>query len=143
MLDIPTQIAHTVATMNQLLRESFIKYGSINVITGLTHHTYEALFYVVSRCDQVYNVTTCPIEHLDVQAFLLPVSQRFNQACFNGRRLIAFNVATLRDVERVTDFQFFPNLDSDDKKQLLGRTTVDSKLVVDPIISTSKMGKMQ
>ena len=80
---------------------------------------------------------SCPIEGLDVQAFLLPLRSRFNGACVGERDAVALHVATLRDVERVTGLRFFPHLSADAKLQLLTRTSLDSRLVVEPARSTA------
>lgn len=137
MLALPLHMTSLVKTMMHLLAEAVAVHGEINVISGPTRHHSPALFYVVTACIErndtaEFNQTKCPVEKLELQAFLLPLRQRLNQACVVNEDFIAFNVATLKDVERVTDLRFFSSLSLKDKRSLLIRTTLDSKLVVNP-----------
>lgn len=131
-------MSSVIQTMTQMLVEAATIHGSLNVISGPTRHHSAALFYIITACspnsstDGSWNFTTCPIEHRDLQAFLLPVRPTKYHNCFSDQDFIAFNVATLKDVELVTDFIFFPDLPIEDKLSLLTKTTLESKLVLDP-----------
>lgn len=121
-----------------MFSEASVSSGPLHVISGPTRHHPASVFFVVTACktnnnDGEWNLTTCPVEHRDLQAFLLPVHQwKYQNSCISDRDFIAYNVATLKDVERVADFQFFPDLPLEDKLSLLSRTTLDSKLIIDP-----------
>jgi len=137
LLELPSRTSHLVKIINELLKQVASRYESINVITGLTHHHSAAIFYVVSACDVAadgnqVNLSTCPLDLLRLQAFLIPVESKFNQACIEDYQFVALHVASLKDVERVTKFNFFPDLSGEDKLDLLTRTTLSSHLLVDP-----------
>ena len=145
LLEIPSHMPDLLKTMSKLLAKASRKHGRINVISGPTRHNLPAIFYVISAClnndnnDTQSNFTDCPVESRDLQAFLLPLRQRLNADCVRNEEFIAFNVATLKDIERVTDLHFFPNLPMEEKLNLLIRTTLESRLVVDPDISMPSM----
>lgn len=126
-----------IKTMVQMLDEASVSRGPLNVISGPTRHHSPALFYVVTACKVndtagEWNLTSCPVKHREIQAFLLPIRHWKYQTCVSERDFIAFNVATLKDVEQVTDLVFFPDLPTEEKLILLARTTLDSALVIDP-----------
>ena len=139
LLEVPSKMTNVIDTMIQLLTEAAQTHGHINVISGPTRHHSPAVFYVITACmnsndtetSDSWNVTTCPIDQRELQAFLLPVQQwTEKEACISERNWIAFHVATLLDVERVTGFHFFPDLPVEDKLNLLSRTAIDSTLVI-------------
>jgi len=136
LIQLPSKASQLIQTMNELVKETASRFDSINVITGLTHHHSAAVFYVISTCvatdENQWDLTTCPIKQRRLQAFLLPVEMRFNQNCMDNYEFIAFHVASLSDIERVTKFNFFPDLPYDDKLDLLTRTILSSELVIDP-----------
>lgn len=137
LLELPSRTSQLIKIMNELLKQTASRYRSINVITGLTHHHSAAIFYVITACDVAsdsnpMNLTTCPIDLLRLQTFLLPVESKFSQSCIDDYQFVAFHVASLKDVERVTKFNFFPGLSYEDKLDLLTRTTLSSHLLVDP-----------
>jgi len=138
LLEVPSGIAHFLTAMIQMLSEASVSRGPLHVISGPARHHSASVFFVVTACkinstSGEWNLTTCPVEHRDLQAFLLPVRQwKYQNSCISDRDFIAYNVATLKDVERVTDFQFFPDLPMEDKLNLLARTTLDSTLITDP-----------
>lgn len=137
LLELPPSTSQLIRIMNELLKQTASRYESINVITGLTHHHSAAIFYVISTCDVAtdgnpMNLTSCPIDLLRLQAFLLPVESKFSKACIDDYQFIALHVASLKDVERVTKFNFFPDLSLEDKLDVLTRTTLSSHLVIDP-----------
>jgi len=121
-----------IKTMTLLLMKASANHKNLNIISGPTRHHSPALFYVVSTCleSERNSTDTCPIEFRELQAFLLPIRQRLNGACLSNEDFIALNVASLKDVERLTDLKFFPNLSIEEKTDLLTRTVADSKLVV-------------
>ena len=127
-----------IKTMTELLDEASEVHGPLNVISGPTRHHSPALFYIITACKLNsngvgdWNLTNCPIQHRELQAFLLPILHRKYQKCVSERDFIAFNVATLKDIEQVTNLIFFPDLTIEDKLRLLARTTLDSFLVIDP-----------
>lgn len=132
-------MTNVIDTMIQLLIGAAETHGHINVISGPTRHHSPAIFYVIIACAKSnettdsWNLTTCPTDQRELQAFLLPVQQWAEQeACMSERNWIAFHVATLLDVERVTGFNFFPELPVEDKLNLLSRTAIDSTLVINP-----------
>ena len=130
LLELSPRTAHLISTMNQLLTETLQKHGSINVISGLSRRT-SSLFYVVTTClEDKWNLTSCPTEQRDMQAFILPTESKFNEACLEDREFIAYHVATLEDVERITQFHFFPDLPLEEKLIFLTRTTLASNLVI-------------
>ena len=126
--------------INELIGQSWLERRLVNVITGPTLDTYESVYYVVSSCSAPYadNMAVCPVEERQVQAFLLPRRSLLSAGTCGGggggdrRTEIARNVASLRDVERLTGLVFFPNLAARDKLQLLARTPLESRLVLDP-----------
>lgn len=125
--------------MTQLLKRAYSNKGPIHVVTGITGDTSMTMFYVVTSCDledstqNEWNITYCPVERRDIQAFLLPANQWIrNQECTTNEEFIAFNVATLKDVESVTRFDFLPDLSAEEKAQLLSRTILGSNLVIEP-----------
>ncbi|XP_032780225.2 ectonucleotide pyrophosphatase/phosphodiesterase family member 3 [Daphnia magna] len=138
LLEVPSSISHFLETMTDMLAEASISRGPLNVISGPTRHRPASIFYVVTACKVdvtvgEWNHTTCPAEYRDLQAFLLPIGGwKYQGACTSDRNFIAYNVASLIDVEQVTGFQFFPDLPLEDKLSLLARTTLDSALVLDP-----------
>lgn len=138
LLEIPAEMSGVIQTMTQMLADAAAIRGTLNVISGPTRHHPAAQFYVVTACrsnttvENSWNVSSCPAEDNDLQAFLLPIRQWKYQTCNSDRDFIANNVATLKDVEKVTDFVFFPDLPIEERLNLLVRTTLDSKLVVDP-----------
>lgn len=127
-----------IETMIQMLNEASRTHGPLNVVSGPTRRHSPAVFYVVTACkwnsstEGNWNLTTCPIEYRDLQAFILPIQSLKYQNCISERDFIAFNVATLKDVEKVTDLIFFPDLPIEDKLNLLAKTTLGSNLLVDP-----------
>lgn len=138
LLEVPSKISQLITAMNEILAEATETGAPLHVISGPTRHSPAALFYVVTACNinatitGEWNITTCPIENRDLQAFILPVEQPVYQTCISDREYIAFNVATLKDVEDVTEFYFFPDLPIEDKLNLVTRTTLDSRLLIDP-----------
>ena len=136
--------AHLRHAMVQLLAETWTRVGPIYVISGVVRSPpYPSMFYVVIRCtDEPQEAQEETADHplarcatadaLDVQSFLLPTAPRWNAGCINDRRFIAYHVASLNDVERVTGLHLFPRLSSEAKVELLTRTTLASRLVVDP-----------
>lgn len=138
LLEVPSGIAQFIQTMTKMVSEASVSRGPLHVISGPTRHHLASIFFVVTSCKTnstvgEWNLTTCPVDHRDLQAFLLPVRQwKYQHSCISDRDFIAYNVATLKDVERITNFQFFPDLPMEDKLNLLSRTTLDSTLVVDP-----------
>ena len=141
LLEVPMKMSNIIDAMIQLLSEAAETYGQINVMSGPTRHHSPAIFYVVTACINSneteifdsWNLTSCPIDQRELQAFLLPVQQwTEKEACISDRDWIAFHVATLLDVERATDLHFFPDLALAEKLNLLSRTTIDSTLVINP-----------
>ena len=138
LLEVPSGIAQFIQTMAKMVSEASVSRGPLHVISGPTRHHLASIFFVVTSCKTnstvgEWNLTTCPVDHRDLQAFLLPVRQwKYQHSCISDRDFIAYNVATLKDVERITNFQFFPDLPMEDKLNLLSRTTLDSTLIVDP-----------
>lgn len=138
LLEVPSGMSTVIETMIQMLNEAAAIHGPLNVVSGPTRHHSPAVFYVITTCklnsstDGNWNLTTCPVEYRDLQSFILPIQSLKYQNCISERDFIAFNVATLKDVEDVTDFIFFPDLPTEDKLNLMTKTTLDSKLLVDP-----------
>lgn len=124
--------------MTKLLARAYMNKGPLNVVTGIVSEPSVTVFYVVLSCSADFtqgewNLTYCPIEQRDVQAFLLPSKQWMrSQECTTHEDFIAFNVASLKDVENFTGYDFFPDLSAEEKAQLLSRTVLGSSLVVQP-----------
>lgn len=138
LLEMPLETQRLTEAMVRLLNEAAATHGSLNVVSGPTRHHSPAIFYVVTACRTngtrtgTWNLKSCPIENRDIQAFIIPVRPLKYERCFYERDFIAYNVATLKDVELVTDFSFFPELPIEDKLRLLSKTTFRSNLVIDP-----------
>jgi hypothetical protein len=134
-LQLPQGMSHLTDAMTELLRETLTrKRKPINVISGRSRYHYPALYYIVSTCssDSDGDWSNCPMEDRDLQAFLLPIRNRYQGKCLSNRKFIAYHVATLKDVEDVTGLRFFPRMSIDDRLEILGWTTQQSRLVLDP-----------
>lgn len=132
-------MSSVIHTMTRMLADAASVRGTLNVISGPTHRSPAAIFYVVTAChfndtadENNWNLTSCPAEFKDIQSFLLPIRQWKYQKCISDRDFIAYNVATLKDIEDLTDLVFFPDLPIEERLNLLTRTTLDSNLVINP-----------
>lgn len=131
-MEVPSYMSPLINKMNLLLMKASMSNKHLNVISGRTNRDLSTLFYVVSTCldPRRASIYTCPIELRAYQAFLLPLRQNLNGACLSDEKFIALNVASLKDVERVTGLNFFPRLPIEQKIDLLTRTILESTLVV-------------
>lgn len=124
--------------MVRLMNEAAGTYGPLNVISGPTRQHSPAIFYVITACRTngtrtgTWNLKTCPIENRDIQSFILPIHPMKYERCFLENDFIAYHVATLKDVEKVTELSFFPELPIEDKLRLLTKTTFRTNLLINP-----------
>ena len=135
MMEVSPRVESLMTAINKLLAVAWIERGPINVIRGPTHGLYDAIFYVVNRCssEKHDNFANCPIDHKDLQSFLIPKKLHSDNNCtLNNLAFLRYHVVTLNDVERVTGLTFFPELPMEDKLKLLARTTLESKLLIYP-----------
>lgn len=108
---------------------------TVNVIVGPARSSSPSpsVFVVVSTCtDETVSLDECSVANLDFQSFLLPTNARHSRSCLNIDVFLRAHVATLRDIENLTNMKFFPRLTYSDKADLLSRTPLATMLLLNP-----------
>ena len=117
--------------LSQLIAQN----GETNVIVGPVRDSASpALFFIVSNCKNS-PLSQCPIDQLDQQSFILPTNSKYNRDCISSEDFFIHNLAMLRDVEIVSNLQFFPLLPYRYRVDLLSRTLFASQLLSNPVPS--------
>ncbi|XP_060077671.1 uncharacterized protein LOC132557191 [Ylistrum balloti] len=114
----------------QNLTDTYIKdYGEVNVMTGpifdyntdghkddpatvLRRNTTVSIpthfFYIISRCS-IQNLTACPSDQLKTLSFILPHTESITN-CQTTEDYLEDNVARIKDIELLTDLEFYTKL---------------------------------
>ncbi|XP_033738206.1 uncharacterized protein LOC117325827 isoform X2 [Pecten maximus] len=130
----------------QKLTDRYVQdYGQVNVMTGpifdyntdgqkddpisvIRRNTTVSLpthyFYIISRC-LVQNLTTCPPDHLVTLSFIIPHTDSISN-CQSAEDYLRDNIARVRDIELLTDLEFYTKLSPPDSVSI--RTYLPQRL---------------